>query len=139
MVLAAEISHLAAGGALIEGRTYIVEWDGSETRVTDPARARELLQHAATPDAAELWVMIDHGPRRRSWLARLLGLIDREIEPCFCLTKRGDVAAMSFLDEVWSEYRATDPAQPTVDQRMALSGGDSQLRAISSSCNGRGS
>ena len=71
---------------MIEGRTYIVEWDVSETRVTDPARARELLQHAAMADAAELWVMIDHGPRRRSWLARLLGLIDREIEPCFCLT-----------------------------------------------------
>jgi Immunity protein Imm1 len=60
-------------------------------------------------------------------LARLFGASDRDIEPCFWLAKAGEVAALTFLDGAWSEYRASDPAYPvqaTADQQMALSCGE---------------
>ncbi len=72
-------------------------------------------------------MLIDRGRRRRSWLARLLALSDRDVEPCFWLAKSGDAAAITFLDGAWSEYRATDPDRPvqvTAEQRTALSCGE---------------
>ena len=112
---------------MTEERTYIVEVNESETRLPDAASACELLKQVAAADAAAMWVLIDHGPRRRNWFERLFGASDRDIEPCFWLAKAGDVAALTFLDGAWSEYRATDPAYPveaTGVQRMALSCGE---------------
>jgi hypothetical protein len=122
---------------LIEERTYIVEVDESETRLPDSASVCELLKQIAAAETTELWVKIDHGRRRRSFLARLFGASDRDIEPCFWLAKAGDVAALTFLDGAWSEYRATDPAYPvqaTADQRMALSCGEPTPAPPRSAC-----
>lgn len=115
------------GGGFIEGHTYIVEWSGSEARLPDARRVCELLEQIVAVDAADVWVLIDHGRRQRSWLERLFGVSDRDIEPCFWLAQAGNVAALTFLDGAWSEYRATDPDRPvraTTEQRMALSGGE---------------
>jgi hypothetical protein len=107
--------------------TYVVEWNGSESRLPDAVRVCELLKRVTAADAAELSVRLDYGPRRRNLLERLFGMSDRHIEPCFWLAKAGPVAALTFLDEAWSEYRATDPERPvqaTEAQRMALSCGE---------------
>jgi hypothetical protein len=86
-----------------------------------------VLTRAASAEAAEVWVYRDRGPRHRTWLGRLLGSPPRDVEPCFWLAKTGGVAALTFLDGAWSEYRATDPGCPvsaTEDQRRALSCGE---------------
>jgi hypothetical protein len=112
---------------LPEVRTYLVEANETETRLPDSASAGAHLRQLAVAETFEVWVKIDHGHRPRGFLGRLFGLSDRDIEPCFWLAKAGDVAALTFLDARWSEYRATDPAGPveaTVDQRRALSCGE---------------
>lgn len=112
---------------MAEDWEYIVEVNESETRSPNLESVLGLLAKVATSERAEVWVQIDHGRRRRSWLERLFGVSDRHIEPCFWLAKIGDVAALTFLDAAWSEYRATDPACPveaTEDQRLALSCGE---------------
>jgi hypothetical protein len=48
----------------VEGHTYIVEWDGSETRLPDASRTCEFLARFLTVERAEVQVMIDHGPRQ---------------------------------------------------------------------------
>jgi hypothetical protein len=112
----------------IDGASYIVECNGTETRLPDAAAVREVLTRAAAAESCELWVLLDRGPRRRSWLGRLLGTPARDVEPCFWLGKVGGVAVLTFLDGAWSEYRATDPDGPaaaTEAERVALSCGES--------------
>ncbi len=112
---------------MIDGPAYIVEWNGSESRLADSAHVRDLLKSAEAAEHAEVWVKLDRGPRRRNWIERLLGMNDRDIEPCFWLAKSGPVAALTFVDGAGSEYRAIDPDGPTeasMAQRMALSCGE---------------
>jgi hypothetical protein len=111
----------------IEEPTYIVEWGGTESRLPNAGAVSEVLTNAASAESAELWVYLDRGPRRRTRLGHLFGSPARNIEPCFWLAKAGDVAALTFLDRAWSEYRATDPSghtEATEAQRMALSCGE---------------
>jgi hypothetical protein len=106
---------------------YIVEVNGSETRLPDAAAVRGLLDRLVASDAAEVWVALDRGPRKRTWLQRLFGVSDRDVLTCFWLAKSGGVSALTFLDESGSEHRATDPAYPveaTAGQRAALSCGE---------------
>jgi hypothetical protein len=134
---AAYPNRSAVGGTSIGGAIYLVEWDAVESRLPDAAGVSEILSRAATAEAAELWVHRDCGPRRRSWLGRLFGTPARDIEPCFWLAKAGGVAALTFHDLAWSEYRATDPdgpAQATEAQRMALSCGEPTPAPRSSAC-----
>jgi hypothetical protein len=120
---------LATGGRLLKGGDlagdgqYLVEVNESEAQVSDEAGVCKRLVQIATMEMAEVLVLLDHGPRQRNWLQRLLRVSDRIVEPCFWLGKAGEVAALTFLDGAWSEYRATDPAYPveaTLEQRQAL-------------------
>lgn len=111
----------------MDGVTFILELDGTETRLPDVAAVGVLLARLASVEEAELWVFLDRGPRSRTWLGRILGTPAHEIEPYFWLGKAGGVATLTFLDGAWSEYRATDPGGPvpaTGNQRAALSRGE---------------
>jgi hypothetical protein len=127
--LIAEINDFvrATGGAA-GGRAYIVEVEGGpETRLADADAACERLRQLAAEDTIEIWVWIDHGARRRSWLDRLLGASGRESELCIWLGKVGDVAALMFHDGTQSGCVAADPGHPvgaTEEQRRALAFGD---------------
>jgi hypothetical protein len=96
--------------------------------LTNAGQLHVVFDQLETLESADLWVTIDRGPRT-SWLRRLLGLTDRDILPCFYLVKEGDYAAITFLDENWSEYRAIDPEQPShaskeIRLRIAMSQGE---------------
>ena len=116
------MAWLPKGGDLAGDGQYLVEVNESEAQVSDEAGVCKRLEQIATMEVAEVLVLLDHGPRQRNWLQRLLGISDRIVEPCFWLGKAGEVAALTFLDGAWSEYRATDPAYPveaTLEQRQA--------------------
>lgn len=108
-------------------RTYVIEQNEQETCVPTTEEACRLVRLACDETDADLWVLIDHGRRQRSFLERLAGASDRDVEPCFHLEKTGEVAALTFLDGAWSEYRAMDPGHPveaTEAQRLKISGGE---------------
>jgi hypothetical protein len=113
--------------------SYIVQWedevqwdDKVETRLETAEEVCRFLDRIATEVDADFWVLIDRG-RRPSWVKRLFGLSERVLTPCFHLQKAGEVAALCFLDDAWSEYRALDPERPTdvsEETRLKLSGGE---------------
>jgi hypothetical protein len=112
--------------ASIEGLSYIVEQGEAETRLETVEQVCDLLDRIAASESADVSVVIDRG-RRPSWLKRLFGFSERMVTPCFILQKAGGVAALTFLDEAWSEYRAIDKDRPdgiSEDIRHKLSGGE---------------
>ena len=111
--------------ASIEGLSYIVEQDEAETRLEDDRAGLRPPGSDRGKRSAEVSVVIDRG-RRPSWLKRLFGFSERIVTPRLILQKAGGVAALTFLDEAWSEYRAIDPDRPdgiSEDVRLKLSGG----------------
>lgn len=113
--------------ASVKGLAYIVEQDEVETRLETAEQVCELLDRLeASPAADHLWVLIDRG-RRPSWIKRLFGRSERLVTPCFYLQKAGEVAALTFLDDAWSEFRAVDadrPVEASEEVRRKLSGGE---------------
>jgi hypothetical protein len=106
--------------------TYVIEHDELQTRFTSAAEMCAHLDRLAEHDNFDVWVLLDVG-RRRGWLWRLLGYNAQVLTPCFHLEKAGEFAALTFLDDAWSEYRAVDPdrgVEAPVEVRLKLSGGE---------------
>jgi hypothetical protein len=110
----------------VEGQSYIVEQDEARTRLETVEQVCELLDRIAAGETADVSVVIERVPSQ-SRLRRFFGFSGRTVSPCFILQKAGGAAAITFLDEAWSEYRAIDPDRPVgigEDVRMQLSFGE---------------
>jgi hypothetical protein len=105
---------------------FIIEQDEVPTQCASAAEACAHLDRLAELGDVDVWVLIDRG-QRRGWFLRLLGYRREVLSPCFHLEKTGEFAALTFLDDVWSEYRAVDPdhrVEAPEDVRLKLSGGE---------------
>jgi hypothetical protein len=98
---------------------WVLDVDGIETRCTSRDAVIEGLAAVEARQRGRLTVRLDRGQARGA--LRVLGAAERDVTPCFAAEWVDRYAGLIFLDDDWSEYRASDAARPvTVDESLRL-------------------
>ena len=91
--------------------------DGETRTLATAADVADAVRRCRTVPAGTLWISFDDGPR--PWWQRFLGASPRYVSGFATITWSDGFAILMFLDDAWSEFRASDPEQP-VEPALAI-------------------